>query len=70
MFYRTEKANFIKQFILQIRGNTCNLVEKWTEGGISDLGEKFQIINIIKKKYSISPTIKETQIKTISCLTY
>ena len=53
-FTEQKKTNLIKEFILQIRENTCSLVEKWTEGGISGLGEKSQIINIIKEVFKFT----------------
>lgn len=51
------KANFLnRNFIFQIREKrTYNLIENWTEEGISGLREKFQTINVHKRNAQFHP---------------
>lgn len=65
------------QFILQLREITYNLIEKWTEGGISGLREKFHVINNHKRNVQFHPQLKKHKLKRphnmshiIICLTY
>ena len=51
------------QFILQLREITYNLIEKWTEGGISGLREKSHVINNHKRNVQFHPQLKKHKLK-------
>lgn len=62
-FTEQKKANVIKQFILQIRENTCNLAEKWTEGGIKWFRRKIPNNKHHKRSIQFHPQLKKHKLK-------